>query len=252
MSGRLYVGTSGFAYPAWSPAFYPAGMRTADHLRYYATHFAAVELNNTFYQRPTPEKVRTWLAATPDDFRFSVKGQRGATMRALMVDAPGSVEWLVESIRPFGDRLGTVLYRVPGDVRRTDARLGDERLAAVLAAWPAEIPLTVEFQDPSWLVDEVLDALRDHGVALCATELDESPEPPPLHLTAPFLYLRLRRSTYEDAELALWAGRLVPFLEAGHDAFAFFRHDETGEATRRADALSAHVQRQLGAASAPG
>ena len=99
--------------------------------------------------------MRSWLAATPSDFRFSVKGQRGATMRALLVDAPGSVAWLLDAIRPFGDRLGTVLFRVPADVQRDDARL-----AALLDAWPADVPLTMEFQDPSWLVDEILDPLR--------------------------------------------------------------------------------------------
>ena len=201
-----------------------------------------MELNNTFYQRPTPEKVRAWLAATPADFRFSVKGQRGATMRALMVDPPGAVAWLVESIRPFGGRLGTVLYRVPQDVPRND-----DRLAALLAVWPADVPLTMEFQDPSWLVDEVLDQLAGRGVTLCATDLDTDAEPLPLHLTGRFLYVRLRRSIYTADEIARWAARFVPFLEAGHDAYAFFRHDETGEATRRADALWTHVQVLLSA-----
>src|SRR5207253_7451410 len=145
--GDLYAGTSGFAYPAWSPAFYPPGTRPNDLLRYYASRLPACELNNTFYQRPTEAKVRAWLAATPPAFRFSVKGQRGATMRALMVDAPGSVAWLIESIRPFGERLGTVLYRVPENAPRTD-----DRLRALLAAWPRDVPLTMEFRDPSWLV----------------------------------------------------------------------------------------------------
>ena len=27
--GRLYVGTSGFAYPDWAPLFYPAGSAPA-------------------------------------------------------------------------------------------------------------------------------------------------------------------------------------------------------------------------------
>ena len=233
-AGRLYAGTSGFAYPAWSPDFYPPGTRADELLRFYAGHFAACELNNTFYQRPTEARVRSWLASTPSDFRFSVKGQRGATIRALLQDAPGSVAWLMESIRPFGERLGTVLYRVPADVRRND-----ERLRALLAAWPQDVPLTMEFQDASWLMDEVLDALREHRAVLCATDFDEHPEPPPLYLTGAFLYLRLRRTTYPEHELAAWAARIAPFLHAGHDVYAFFKHDETGAATRFADSLMA-------------
>ena len=43
----------------------------------------AVELNNTFYQSPTEAKIASWLAATPPDFRFVVKAQRGGAWRAL-------------------------------------------------------------------------------------------------------------------------------------------------------------------------
>lgn len=220
------------------------GTRPNELLRFYGAHFSACELNNTFYQRPTEAKVRGWLAATPPTFRFSVKGQRGGTMRALLQDPAGSVPWLLESIRPFGERLGTVLYRVPADVPRND-----KGLAGLLAAWPRDVPLTMEFQDASWLVDEVLDPLRAHGAAICATDLEERAEPPSLHLTAPFLYLRLRRAGYDDAGLAGWAARLVPFIEAGHDVYVFFRHDEAGEAPRLASALTEHTHRLLAAAS---
>ena len=212
---------------------------------FYARQFGACELNNTFYQRPTEAKVRAWLAATSPAFRFSVKGQRGATMRALLVDPPGSVAWLLESIRPFGPQLGTVLYRVPANVPRND-----ERLAALLTAWPRDVPLTMEFQDASWIVDEVLDPLHDHGVALCATDLDENDEPPSLHLTGPFLYLRLRRATYSDADLGAWAARIAPFLDAGCDVFTFFKHDEAGDAPRLARGLMVATEALLGAAPA--
>ena len=34
-------------------------------------------------------------------------------------------------------------------------------LAALLAAWPRDLPLTLEFQDPSWHVDEVFVTIND-------------------------------------------------------------------------------------------
>jgi uncharacterized protein YecE (DUF72 family) len=246
VSGTLYAGTSGFAYPDWSPVFYPPGMRAAGLLPYYASRFRACELNNTFYARPTPEKVAAWLAATPPEFRFSVKGQRGATLRALATDAQGSVAWLIEAMRPFGDRLGTVLYRVPADVHRSD-----ERLDALLSAWPPDVPLTLEFQDPSWHVDEVIDRLREHGAAMCATDLDELTEPTTLRLTASFLYLRLRRTDYDAMAIDEWAARVAPFLDAGRDVYAFFRHDATGNATRLATAFTAATERVRAGDAAP-
>jgi len=226
--GRLYVGTSGFAYPDWSPIFYPAGSKSGDLLRIYAERLPAVELNNTFYQQPKPDKVTAWLAATSPAFRFVVKAQRGGSMRAFSTAAAETVEWLTAPYRAFGDRLGSVLYRVPDKMRRDDTRL---RL--LLDAWPSDMPLTVEFQDASWQSDEVFDLLRQHRVALCATDLDDH-ETPDLRRTGRHIYLRLRRTAYADDELAVWADRLAVFLADGVDCYVFFRHDESGESALRA------------------
>ena len=223
MPGRLYVGTSGFAYPGWIPRFYPAGLRATAFLAHYAARLPAVELNNTYYASPTATKVAAWVDATPDQFRFAVKAQRGGSFRALQADPVAAVAWLTGPYRAFGERLGTVLFRVPDGVGRDDAKL-----AAMLAVWPIDLPLTMEFQDPSWHVDETFAALAGVGAALCATELPEDSEPPTLRRTGPFLYLRLRRHDYDERELTAWAARLEPFLAAGDDAFVFFRHDEAG------------------------
>lgn len=238
MPGRLRVGTSGFAYPGWAPRFYPAELPPARRLEHYSSQLSAVELNNTFYRSPTPVAIATWLAATPPEFRFAVKAQRGGSYRALQVDPAASVPWLTEPYRAFGDRLGTVLFRVPDGVGRDDARL-----RALLDAWPADLPLTVEFQDPTWHVDETFAALERIGAALCTTELPEDEQPPTIRRTGRFLYLRLRRHDYDAAELADWAARLEPFLTAGDDAFVFFRHDEVGRGPELANALAAELAR---------
>ena len=223
MTGRLRTGTSGFAYPAWSPRFYPTGLRGDGLLRHYAGRLATVELNNTFYRQPSPAAVDAWIAATPPDFRFAVKAQRGASFRSLQVDPAESVPWLTGPLRRFGDRLGTILFRVPDGVVRDD-----ERLAGLLGAWPADLPLAVEFQDASWHVDEVFAALKSTGAALVTTELAEHEGPPTIRRTGPFLYLRLRRHDYKSDELASWLDRLEPFIADGLDAYVYFRHDEVG------------------------
>jgi uncharacterized protein YecE (DUF72 family) len=230
--GRLYVGTSGFAYAGWIPRFYPTGLRAPEFLAHYASRLPAVELNNTYYASPSAPKVAGWVGATPDDFRFAVKAQRGGSFRALQADPAAAVPWLTGPYRAFAERLGTVLFRVPEGVRRDDAKL-----AAMLAQWPADLPLTMEFQDASWHVDETFAALAGVGAALCATELPEDTEPPTLRRTGPFLYLRLRRHDYDEADLAAWAARLEPFLTAGDDAFVFFRHDEAGRGAELAVAF---------------
>jgi uncharacterized protein YecE (DUF72 family) len=222
-TGTVRVGTSGFAYPGWAPRFYPTGLRGDALLRHYASRLSTCELNNTYYQQPSPAKVAAWLAATPADFRFAVKAQRGGSFRSLRVDPIAAVPWLTDPLRAFGERLGTVLFRVPDNVRRDDGQL-----AAFLEAWPRDLPLTIEFQDGSWHVDEVFAMLREAGAAICTTELPEDVEPPTIRRTGPFLYLRLRRHDYTPDELAAWAARLEPFTADGLDTFVFFRHDEVG------------------------
>lgn len=239
--GRLFTGTSGFAYPDWAPTFYPRGAKGDALLPAYAARLGACELNNTFYQHPTAARIAAWVGATPTTFRFTVKGQRGGSIRALTADPTGTVPWLTAPYRLFGERLGCVLFRVPEPVHRDDAAL-----ARFLAAWPSDLPLTMEFQHPSWQMDEVHTLLMRHHAVLCATDLDEASDLPDLRVTGDFLYLRLRRSTYDEADLDDWAARLAPFLDDGLDAYVFFRHDADGTSALRAEALSRRLARNPG------
>ncbi|MDP2350032.1 MAG: DUF72 domain-containing protein, partial [Chloroflexota bacterium] len=77
---------------------------------------------------------------------------------------------------------------------------------------------------------------------LGATDLDEQ-DAPDIRRTGPFLYLRLRRTTYDEAALDTWARRLVPFLEDGMDAYVLFRHDEDGATALQAEGFAARVER---------
>jgi uncharacterized protein YecE (DUF72 family) len=227
--GRLYAGTSGFSYPTWVGGFYAPGTRSGELLRAYAQHFDAVELNNTFYQFPTATKVAAWRDATPDAFRFTAKAQQRVTHWARLAD-PVQTARLADAMRLFGDRLGATLVRTPDTFVRDDPRL-----ASFLDAWPADLPVAFDLRHPSWLDDEVLARIAGHGnAAWVATDRDELPEPARIFLTAPFLYVRLRRSAYEDPDLAGWVQRVAPFLDDGRDVFLFFRHTDEPTAPRLA------------------
>ena len=153
--------------------------------------------------------------------------------------AGGSVPWLTEDLPGFGERLGAVLFRVPGEIGRDDAALD-----VLLAAWPPAMPLVVELQDPGWHVDETFERLRAAGAALCATDLDGEDEPA-LRRTGGFLYLRLRRTSYDETGLDTWARRLAPFVADGMDAFVVLRHDEDGRNALLAASFPTRVGRVL-------
>src|SRR6476619_5871799 len=69
----IHVGTSGWSYPSWRGAFYPADADPKTFLSFYAERFDTVELNTTGYRLPAEEQFARWASQTPDGFRFAVK-----------------------------------------------------------------------------------------------------------------------------------------------------------------------------------
>src|SRR6266446_10537440 len=50
----ILLGTSAFTANGWQGSFYPPGMQSRDCLSYYATQFATVEVDSTFWSFPLP------------------------------------------------------------------------------------------------------------------------------------------------------------------------------------------------------
>jgi hypothetical protein len=74
----LYVGTSGWAYPTWKPAFYPEKLAQKKFLDFYATKLNAVEVNYTFRQLVKETTVQNWIAGYARTFPLHHQGAPGA------------------------------------------------------------------------------------------------------------------------------------------------------------------------------
>ena len=234
MSGRAYVGTSGWSYTSWRPKFYPEGTKSAAFLSYYATRFATMEINYTFNHLPTEKNVAQWTAATPEDFTFALKASQQITHRKQLREPAVTLPIFFERARPLGKRLGPILFQTPPWVKRDD-----DRLAMFLAALPRDLRSALEVRDPSWYVPEVYDLLTAANVALVHAEGEKAPSPvETLGATADFAYARLReRSGYPDDAVDAWAQRLNAILDSGKDVYAYFRHDDDGSNALSAERL---------------
>src|SRR5690606_19211688 len=73
------VGISGWVYPPWRGVFYPNGLAARKELEYASRQVNSIEINGTFYALQKPTSFKSWYEATPDDFLFSVKGNRYVT-----------------------------------------------------------------------------------------------------------------------------------------------------------------------------
>lgn len=214
----FHVGTSGFSYDEWRPAFYPDELKKDAMLSFYAERLPAVELNNTFYRLPNAKMAAKWRAAVPAGFRFAVKASQRLTWTQKLKDCGELLQVLFTAIEPLGESLGCVFYQVPKWVRKDTALLRE-----FLQQQRAGVKVAFEFAHASWLEPDALDVLRAHDVALVASDKDEAP-PPELADTASWLYLRLRRAAYTDDDLRTWRDRIRARTAT---AFVFFKHEDS-------------------------
>ena len=219
------VGTSGWAYATWKPKFYPPEVKTAGFLRHYAGRLRTVEVNYTFNHLPTATTIAGWVSATPPDFVFALKASQRITHFDRLRHPADTLPLFWEKVQPLGERLGPVLFQTPPWLKRDD-----DLLAGFVAELPAGQRCAMEFRDASWYVPEVYEILALRKVALCHAEGERAPSPlGTLEGAADFAYLRLRDERgYDDAAVALWAGRCSALLAQGTDVYAYFRHDDDG------------------------
>ena len=215
----IHVGTSGFSYDEWRPDFYPDDLKKADMLSYYAERLQACELNNTFYRMPSDKTVRAWNEQVPDGFRFAIKASRRISWNQKLVDCGELCAYLFGQLEPLGDKLGCVFYQLPKYVR-----CDLDVLRAFLAEQPEGVRTAFEFVHDSWHVPEVFELLHARNATMVASDRDDA-DAPEFAAGLPWIYLRLRRSSYGDDELRAWRERIV--ATGVRDAFVFFKHEDS-------------------------
>ena len=228
---ELVVGTSGYSYKEWKGPFYPEDLAAKDMLRYYGERLNGVEINNTFYRMPKASVLEEWASQVPEGFRFSIKASQKITHhKRLKPEAADETGYLVKTVEALGHRLGCLLFQLPPNLKK-DA----ERLEGFLGLLPPAMPVAFEFRHGTWHDEEVFALLRGHGAALCCADTEEDEGDAPLVSTAGWGYLRLRRPTYEPADLTRWAERVAG--QPWERAFVFFKHEDEGAGPKMAAAF---------------
>src|SRR6266849_5250823 len=221
---RLLAGASGYSFKEWKGNFYPEKIKPEEMLAFYAERLPTVEINNTFYRMPKVAVLETWAGSTPERFRFAIKASRRITHMARIKaeTAADSVDFLYRNLAALGAKRGPVLFQLPPFLKKDLPRLTE-----FLRHLPADHGAAVEFLNDSWFADDVYDALKGAGAALCLSEREDN-APPPLVETAPWGYVRLRLETYSEADLAQWAAKLA--ATTWEEAYVYFMHEPTAPA----------------------
>jgi uncharacterized protein YecE (DUF72 family) len=220
---QVWLGTSGFSYPEWRQKFYPGDLPQKEFLRYYASRLNSVEIDSTFYRMPNARTLQTWRDSTTENFRFALKAsQRITHVDRLQVPSP-SLNYLLGVVPNLEGRLGLVLYQLPPSFKCDLARLN-----AFLSALKPGVRSAFEFRHDSWYRPETYVLLRESRAALCIHDADDRTTP--LEVTAPFVYLRLRRSQYDARRRETWIRRMGAWVEDGLEVFAYVKHEDNPDA----------------------
>lgn len=138
-----------WAHRPWEGRYLPEGLGRSDVLAAYASWCPAVEGNTTFYGVPSADTVRSWAAATSEDFRFVLKLPRTITHDRRLRDVDDLLSAFLDRMEPLGSRAETLSVQLPPSFGPGD--LGE--LGRFLAAAPADRRWAVEVRHPAFFDD---------------------------------------------------------------------------------------------------
>jgi uncharacterized protein YecE (DUF72 family) len=229
------IGISGWRYAPWRGVFYPKKMAQRLELHYASRALNSIEINGSFYSLQRPESYQNWYSETPEDFVFSVKGNRYIThIRRLKDVTPLLANFFGSGVLHLREKLGPILWQLPPSFR-----YDEERLAKFFSQLPRTFPAAAKLASaadrvepdlpeplPRWRIrhalevrhhsfetPEFVELARRHDVAIVFA--DTAGKWPYFEdLTSDFVYARLHgeielyKSGYGDDSLRWWARRI--------------------------------------------
>lgn len=239
---NLFAGTSGWAYATWKPGFYPKPVPAKNFLAHYGTQLNSVEVNFTFRALPSATQIGNWLAAVPENFRFSFKAPQAIThIRRLKEESAPALEAFFASIEPArqAGKLGCVLFQLPPNFKADN-----DRLAAFLALPEMKLapPLAFEFRNATWFTQQTYALLAQHNAAVCIAESEDIVTPE--SFTADFSVYRLRMpGGYSQVEVDAFAQKFAT-LASQRTVYAYFKHEDEPTGPLAATAMLHQVRAQ--------
>jgi len=242
---RIHIGISGWRYAPWRKIFYPEGLPQRRELEYASRQLNTIEINGTFYSLQKPASFQAWHDQTPEDFIFSVKGNRYLTHVTRIAEpkiplanffASGVLK-LEEKLGPFlwqfppsfqydRDRLARffeLLPRTMKDASRLAQKHDSKTNGRSTLKVDTDRPLrhAIEIRHPSYENEDFISLLRDHDIALVIA--DTAGKWPFIEdITSDFLYLRLHgdkklyESGYTADALDNWARKIRRWTKGGN------------------------------------
>ncbi len=191
----IIIGTSGYDYPDWvgQDRFYPASLakQRPDWLTYYASRFAFIELNYTFYGKASPAQLSQMLRRVEParslwllegqyqpraDFGFVIKAYAELTHR-IDTDWRHQARAFAHDISPLSEsgKLLGVLAQFPSSAHYS---VEFAQYVVALAHELQPLPLIAEFRHLQWYDADVRAQLREAGIVVAGVDAPHAAQLP--------------------------------------------------------------------------
>ncbi|MDR6461856.1 DUF72 domain-containing protein [Chryseobacterium sediminis] len=157
---NLYIGCSGFYNNDWKGSLYPKDAPSKDFLSLYSKTFNSVEINSTFYRKPTSKTLLKWYDETPDDFKFFIKIPKAITHINRLENSKEEIAAFCDHIQSnLKDKLAGFLYQFPPSFKNTA-----ENTERIINSIDHTFLNVIEFRDISWWQKDIFDILQQHNI----------------------------------------------------------------------------------------
>ena len=230
------------AVAGWSIRKERAGLFAADgsHLQRYASRFAAVEINSSFYKPHRRETYERWAADVPAAFRFAVKMPKRLTHEGCLEDTGDALKQFLGEIAGLGRKLGAILVQLPPSLAY-DPRTVETFFTALRARYRG--PVVCEPRHPTWFSGAADRRLEAHGVGRVGADPSCGEGGGDREGSDRIAYFRLHgspvmyQSSYEDERLDRLAARMRE-LARDRPVWCVFDNTSRGAATLNGLALA--------------
>ena len=220
---NLYIGCSGFYNNDWKGSLYPEDAKSKDFLTLYSKAFNCVEINSTFYRKPTAKTLKKWADETPEDFRFFIKIPKTVSHEKRLEGCKAEIAEFCTHIQShLKEKLSGFLYQFPPSFKNTQ-----ENIDLILNNLDYSYLNVIEFRHESWWRDEIFKLLRENHVIFSGVSFPGNLPEEVIVSHADILYYRLHgkpvlyKSEYSEEFIRNLAEKIRNF---NRQSFIFFNN----------------------------
>lgn len=160
---KYHIGCSGFYNTDWKGSLYPEDSQNKDFLKLYSKTYNTVEVNSTFYRKPTAKTLKKWNDETPDDFKFFIKIPEAISHFGYSESKKDECSDFCKLIdENMGHKLAGFLIQFPSSFHCTENNIN-----WLNKTLPGEFLVAVEFRHQSWWNDEIFNLFKKYQWIFC-------------------------------------------------------------------------------------